>query len=191
MSQQELLGRVVAALLDADIEYMITGSIASSLQGEPRSTHDIDVVVELASSGPESVNRLLAAFPPPDFFLDESAIRSAIDTAGMFNLIDVREGDKADFWLLTTDAFDQSRFKRRYVERLDDLEIHVSTPEDTILMKLKWARDSGGSEKQFTDALRVYELQYALLDHAYLDQWAQSLGITVLLDRLISDAEPL
>jgi predicted nucleotidyltransferase len=45
MSQQELLRKVIEALGDARIEYMLTGSVVSSLQGEPRSTHDIDMVV--------------------------------------------------------------------------------------------------------------------------------------------------
>ena len=45
MSQQELLKQVVPILTAASIEYMVTGSIASSLQGEPRLTHDIDLVI--------------------------------------------------------------------------------------------------------------------------------------------------
>jgi hypothetical protein len=72
----------------------------------------------------------------------------------MFNLIDAREGDKVDFWLLTDDAFDRARFERRYVERFEDVALSVSRPEDTILMKLRWAAMLGGSEKQFGDALR-------------------------------------
>lgn len=58
MSQQDLLKRVVAALKRIGIDYMITGSVASSLQGEPRATHDLDVVVEIDES---SVRALLAA----------------------------------------------------------------------------------------------------------------------------------
>lgn len=50
MSQQELLKRVLQALEDVRIEYMVTGSVASSLQGEPRSTHDIDLVVAIQGS---------------------------------------------------------------------------------------------------------------------------------------------
>ncbi len=43
MSQQELLIRAVQALTAAGINYMLTGSLASSLQGEPRLSHDIDL----------------------------------------------------------------------------------------------------------------------------------------------------
>lgn len=61
MSQQELLAKVVSALNHAGIDYMVTGSLVSSLQGEPRSTHDIDFVV---SAGPEIVGALVEVFPP-------------------------------------------------------------------------------------------------------------------------------
>lgn len=82
----------------------------------------------------------------------------------MFNLINLKEGDKVDFWILTDDPFDKSRFSRRITEEFMGIKLLVSTPEDTILAKLKWAKESGGSEKQFIDALRVYEVQYGKID---------------------------
>ena len=186
MSQQELLATVVHALEAAGIPYMLTGSVASSLQGEPRSTHDIDVVVSIRES---ELPALTQAFPAPDFYLDEASAREAIRRHGTFNLIDNREGAKVDFWLLTDDPFDQSRFSRRYVERFSGIPLHVSRPEDTILVKLKWANLSGGSVKQFTDALRVYELQRPTLDESYLDHWAKGLGVESLWERLKAEAE--
>ena len=53
--------------------------------------------------------------------------------------------------MLSDEPFDQSRFARRYAEEFEGQRIHVSSPEDTILMKLRWAELSGGSEKQFGD----------------------------------------
>jgi hypothetical protein len=99
----------------------------------------------------------------------------------MFNLIDSSAGDKADFWLLTEAPFDRERFSRRmWVEALG-LELSVSTPEDTILMKLHWSAQAGGSEKQLGDALRVYELQSGALDEEYLDEWAARLDVAAAL----------
>ena len=186
MSQQELLRRVIQALDDAGIEYMVTGSVASSLQGEPRSTHDIDLVaaMERAAAG-----KLAKAFPPPDFHLDEESIVDAINNQSMFNLIDVTTGDKVDFWILTNAPFDRSRFSRKYVEEVMGMRIAVSSPEDTILAKLRWAKLSGGSEKQFTDALRVYEVQFETLGMDYLQSWAKKLGVDPLLQKLQEEAE--
>jgi hypothetical protein len=189
VSQPELLKLVVRQLEAAGIDYMITGSVASSLQGEPRATHDIDVVVAIRA--PAAAAGLKAAFPEPDFYLDELAVRDAIDARGMFNLIDVHEGDKVDFWLLTEDAFDRARFDRRYVEQFEDARLMVSRPEDTILMKLRWAAMLGGSEKQFVDALRVYEVQHGRLDESYLDRWAGTLELTDAIGRLRAEAHPI
>jgi hypothetical protein len=191
MPQQELLKLVIERLDEAGIEYMLTGSLASSLQGEPRATHDIDLVIAIRTAPGDAARTLRTAFPEPQFYLDEAAIRNAIAASGMFNMIDTREGDKVDFWLLTADAFDQARFARRTTEDFEGVRLQVSRPEDTILMKLNWAQISGGSEKQFVDALRVYEVQYGLLDQSYLDTWAARLGVAALLARLRSEAQPI
>jgi len=191
VSQPELLKLVGQRLEAAGIDYMVTGSIASSLQGEPRATHDIDLVVAIRAPGADVAARLKAAFPEPDFYLDEGAVRDAIASLSMFNLLDTREGDKVDFWLLTDDAFDRTRFDRRYVESFEGARLPVSRPEDTILMKLRWAAMLGGSEKQFTDALRVYEVQHGRLDEPYLDRWAAALGVSAALIRLRAEARPI
>ena len=178
MPQQALLTRIVEALDGDGIPYMLTGSLASSLQGEPRATHAIDLVVDIAASDVARVTRALSA---PEVCLDEDAVSDATRRRTMFNLIDSSSGDKADFWLLTDDPFDRERFARRLRVAALGLELSVSTPEDTILMKLRWSAQAGGSEKQFNDALGVYEFQGDVLDLAYLDRWAETLGLSAAL----------
>ena len=186
MSQQELLKRVIQALEQIGIEYMITGSVVSSLQGEPRSTHDIDMVIAIHKSG---IKRLIQNFPPSDFYSDEGSILDAINRQSMFNIIDLNTGDKVDFWILTDEPFDRSRFSRKVSEKFMGMEMQVSTPEDTILAKLRWTKLSGGSEKQFTDALRVFEVQHGKLDINYMEQWVNKLDIQPLWKRLVDSAE--
>lgn len=170
------------------MDYMLTGSLASSLQGEPRSTHDIDIVVNLSRS---HIDSLLAAFPSPRFYLSADSIHDAIDRAGMFNLLETGSGEKVDFWMLTDEPFDQSRFGRRRQSSFAGLTVSVSAPEDTILAKLRWAMMSGGSEKQFGDALHVFETQGSALDTVYLEQWARKLDVTKLWTRIKAEAEPI
>ncbi len=164
----------------------MTGSIVSSLQGEPRATHDADIVVWLQ---PHHAKLLTAAFPMPDYYLDEESILEAIQSVQQFNLIDISEGNKVDFWLLTDEPFDQSRFARKYAQTFENIQMKVSRPEDTILAKLRWAKMSGGSEKQFGDALRVFEVQFAQLDMAYLEFWVKQLDVPELWDRLKREAK--
>lgn len=110
MLQQELLRTVVEVLEGMAIEYMLTGSLASSMQGEPRSTHDIDLVTAIERT---AAKRLLDLLPPPRFYLDEKNMLDAIDRLTMFSLIDADTGAKVDFWMLTGTPFDRSRFSRR------------------------------------------------------------------------------
>jgi len=186
MSQSELLKKVIEALDRAQTEYIVTGSVVSSLQGQPRSTHDIDLVVALKTT---VIDKLIAAFPAPRFYLNRDSIVEAIRAKDMFNLLEADSGDKVDFWILTDSEFDQSRFSRRYVEEFEGVKICVTSPEDTILAKLRWARLSGGSEKHFTDALRVYELQSSKLDMDYLNLWVNKLDILPLWQKLREQAQ--
>lgn len=188
MSQSELLKAIVAELDAAGIDYLLTGSLASSLQGEPRSTHDIDLVVSMDAAG---ADRIVKAFHAPDYYLSASAVHEAVRDRRMFNLLDLREGDKVDFWLLTDEPFDRSRFARRIRMDWEGTPVWVSSPEDTILAKLRWAEMSGGSEKQFGDALRIYEVQRQNLDDGYIGEWAEKLGLKEIWARLQEAAEPI
>jgi hypothetical protein len=109
----------------------------------------------------------------------------------MFNVLETTTGEKIDLWVLTDTAFDQSRFSRRQRIQLPGVSLDVSSPEDTILMKLWWGRRSGESEKQFQDVVRVYELQGDVLDQEYLQKWASELGVVELWQRVLREAEPL
>jgi len=178
--------RKITAILDkAGIDYMLTGSLVSSLQGEPRSTHDIDFIVEIDLS---NVSKFNSAFSIPDFYFDDHSIIDAVRRNEMFNIIDSMEGFKIDFWILTNTPFDRSRFSRRYNEDIGGISVFVSSPEDTILMKLYWAKLSGGSEKQVGDALSVFEVRAAELDLMYIDYWACELRIEDLWSKLKKEA---
>lgn len=182
MSQQELLIHAVTALQEHGIAYMLTGSIVSSLQGEPRASHDIDLVVELKYG---QVAGLLKAFPSPRYYLSDDAIRQAIMHQQMFNVLDCETGDKIDFWMLTDRGFDAARFARRRQELCFGNPVYVSTPEDTILQKLYWAKESGGSSKQWNDASSIVSVQGPTLDLDHMRYWASVLDIDDDLTRLM------
>lgn len=185
MSQQDLLREVVGALERAGVRYMVTGSVVSSLLGEPRSSHDVDFVVELSES---HIFALAHELAEPDLLFDTSAALDAARRRSVFNVLDTRSGDKVDFWILTDEPFDRCRFERRRTIRALGLDLVVTSPEDTILMKLRWSRLSGDSDRQYRDALGVFEVQGGDLDDRYLAQWAAELGVLDLYERLCGDA---
>jgi hypothetical protein len=178
----------VGILESLSIDYMLTGSIASGMQGLPRLTHDIDLVVALSTG---DVDGLFVAFDPRDYELSRRAIDEAIRLGSMFNLLEYSSGGKVDFWLLTDSPFDRSRFTRKQQAEILGLRVKISTPEDTILAKLCWADESGGSEKQLGDARGILELQGSRLDLDYIDTWAVRLGVEPLWKQIQSDANPL
>ncbi len=188
MLQQKLLEKVTAFLNSNHIGYMVTGSIVSSIQGEPRNTHDIDIVIELKK---EKVVSFHNEFTASRYYISENSIEEAVVNKGMFNIIDTEEGDKIDFWLLTDEDFDNSRFSRKIEVQFQKIKFFISSPEDTILAKLRWAKLSGGSEKQMTDAIRVYEINYKNLDLDYIGQWVAKLSLEIEWQNLLKGAEPL
>ncbi|MGI8908434.1 MAG: hypothetical protein ACR2IE_18320 [Candidatus Sumerlaeaceae bacterium] len=188
MSQSELLNEVLQVLTELKVPYMLTGSLVSSFQGGPRSTHDYDIVVRMAV---DEGMKLCERFQPPRYYLDQEAVRSGILQKAEFSLTDNQSGFKIDFWPLRSTAFDQSCFRRRVPEEIFGRLALISAPEDTILNKLRCARESGGSERQHLDALKVYEVQFSGLDHSYLNKWAAELGIENELDEIKSKAKPV
>lgn len=130
----------------------------------------------------------MKAFNKEHFFIDEREVEEAIEKEDRFVLLEKREGDPIDFWILTRDPFDVSRLSRSYREEFMGLQIPVSSPEDTILSKLRWTSLLGGSEKHFMDALRVYEVQRPTLDTAYLEDWVEKLGLFEEYRNLIKEA---
>ncbi len=181
MSQQELLVKAVRVFAAAQVPYLVTGSVASTFYGEPRATHDIDFVVRLDS---QQILQLSEAFPEPDFHFDLEAAKEALRSQSMFNIIDVRGGDKIDIWMLTSTPFDQARFARRREAKLAGVQVYLPTPEDVILAKLQWARLAGGSDKQLNDAAGVCEVQGEKLDAAYLGEWIDKLELSAYWEAL-------
>ena len=174
MSQQQLLISAVRILNSTSIPFMISGSFASSIQGEPRLTHDIDFVIQVHR---EDIPKIISAFKKPEYYLSETAVYEAFECKSSFNVIDIFEGNKIDFWLLMDDAYDKIRFTRRKKTVIWEESIFISSPEDTILKKLHWSKLCGGSEKQEFDARKVFEHNQDILDREYLHTWSVYLGV--------------
>jgi hypothetical protein len=66
----------------AQVPYFLGGSLATSLQGEPRSTNDIDFVVDLRASQVRPLIDALGA----DFDVDEESLREAVAQRSSWNI---------------------------------------------------------------------------------------------------------
>ena len=129
MNERELLADCLRRLNGVGVRYMLTGSMASNYWGIPRTTHDIDFVIQLP---PSEAATLVIAFSG-DYFLDEASIRAAYRPPFQFNAIDTRSALKIDFWLLRPDPFEREMFSRRKEVALFGEKSWISTAEDVIL----------------------------------------------------------
>jgi hypothetical protein len=180
---------LVGAAIDATgSEYFVGGSVASSLQGEPRATNDLDVVVAmLAHRVPVFAEKLGS-----EFDVDQDMLRHALLRGGSANLFYLPWITKVDIFCVGSAPYDEAEFarRRRVKVRESGAELWVKSPEDTILRKLLWYREGGEvSEKQWRDVVEVMRIRGPKLDRVYLDLWTARLGLHALFARARSDAE--
>jgi hypothetical protein len=169
----------IAERLDrAGIPYMVTGSVALAVYATPRMTRDIDLVVEI---GPADVATMVGLFEH-DCFVDAESVSRAVSARGMFNIIHNDWIVKADFVVRRDEAYRVTEFGRRRTIEIDGTPVSFVAPEDLILSKLWWARDSGSElqERDVRDLLDAVED----LDLDYLRRWAADLDIADNLERL-------
>lgn len=174
MSLSGLLRRLTAIFDAESIAYMLTGSLASTLYGEPRSTVDVDLVVVLDAA---ALGGLLSALPEDRYYVSEDAARDALKRQGQFNVIDLETGWKVDLILRKRRPFSLEEFGRRGRREVLGVELDLVSVEDSILSKLEWARRGGGSERQLRDVRAMVMLQRDRLDAAYIERWAEELGV--------------
>jgi hypothetical protein len=176
---ESTLTLVAGALNRLNLPYMLTGAVAVSYYGQPRTTHDIDVVVLIAAS---DVTRIAAALKP-DFSVAEESIRAALREGSMFNAIREETGLKVDFWMLKAGEYDHAAFARRVRVKLLGTEMYVPAPEDAIIAKLEWYRLSD-VDKHYSDALGIAAVQEDRLDTAYIERWCEARALVGLWRRI-------
>jgi predicted nucleotidyltransferase len=175
--QLEFVKQLANRLDSAGFPYMMTGSMAVAVYAVPRMTRDIDIVVEYQ---PKDAEKLAGLFER-DCYVDLDSVREAAVNQGMFNIIHNEWFIKADFIARKNDAYRKTEFERRRTIDVEGTRVAVVSPEDLILSKLFWARDSG-SEMQQRDARQIIE-SAPDLDWSYLEKWAAHLSVTELLQR--------
>lgn len=181
MNERDLLVDCLQRLNRTGAIYYLTGSMASNYWGIPRSTHDLDFVVQFPLS---SVAEIVRQFSD-HFYIEEEAVRAAFQPPHQFNAIDTRSALKVDFWVAKSDPFDQHMLKRRRQVTLFGEPAWISTAEDVILNKLVWNQITP-SDRQLGDAAGIVAVQGEALDKNYLRDWAAKLNVTNTLERLMT-----
>jgi hypothetical protein len=183
----DFLARLTAKLVAAGVPHMVVGSFASSFHGVPRSSQDLDLVID--PSVP-ALRRFLDDLPSEEYYADADVALEALRRRGQFNVIDMATAWKADLIVRKDRRFSLEEMQRRAEGDLLGTRVFVASPEDTLISKLEWAKLGGGSELQVRDAAGILSLGGRDLDIAYIERWVRELGLEDVWQRLRTNPEP-
>lgn len=165
MQDPDLIALFVAPLEKAGIRYIIAGSVASSIYGEPRNTLDIDMVVLLE---PDHITKLPEHFPEEDYYLPPGeviAIEARREANGHFNIIHHSTGLKADIYLSRNHPALPWALEHTRRIQTASCEISLAPPEYVIIHKLGFYKESQ-HQRHLRDIAGILEQQD--LDQTYL-----------------------
>ncbi|MGR3292570.1 MAG: nucleotidyl transferase AbiEii/AbiGii toxin family protein [Candidatus Scalindua sp.] len=177
----EVLKEVTKSLNNAEIAYMITGSIAMNYYAFPRMTRDIDIVLEIQRKDIATIVNLFNK----NFYVDQDSIERAVNNHGMFNIIHNEYVIKIDFIVKKTAKFRQIEFQRKRQIIIDKVSMWIVSPEDLILSKLWWAKDSL-SEMQMADIENLLDSSVDI-DNIYIEKWIEEMNLRDIYRKIINE----
>lgn len=181
MDFQNLTIKIAKTLEELKIPYAITGGYAVSVWGHPRSTIDIDIIVELFGAKIQNLASALKSLSKFGY-VDIDQMQDALRRKSEFNFIH-ESGIKVDFWVKSDEPFARQELKRRCGKMIGDKKIYFVSPEDLILSKLIWHKKTG-SDYQLKDIKSVINRQKKL-DLKYLEKWSETQSTAEILKPLL------
>lgn len=170
----------------AGINYVVGGSLASSMHGEPRSTLDVDLVADIR---PDQLGPLVSSLSG-EYYVDADVAAEAVNAASSFNAIHTRTSVKVDVFVAGDDRFEAERLRAAVEVPLGSstgARLRIDAATHLLLRKLEWYRRGGEvSERQWRDVVGIVAAQGDRLDRAVLDRWAPILGVQDLVTRLLA-----
>jgi hypothetical protein len=176
MQKDELFLLFVRPFNQAGIRYIIAGSVAAIFYGEPRFTHDLDVVAFLNET---DIHRLSEIFPPSDFYLPPPEVifaEAAREQRGHFNIIHVNTSFKADVYPTGRDEFNGWAFRNKRPVEFRGETLLLAPVEYVIVRKLEYFRE-GGSEKHLRDIRGMINVSGKTICQEDLNFWIQRLHV--------------
>jgi len=186
LKYEDFIKLILQALQAAGIDYLIGGAVAVWAWGEPRSTLDVDLVVNIPL---ESVGKLSHELAVRDFLVPAEIILENIleERADIpINAIHMFSGYKADLYPLRAgDELRASAFTRRQRIDLGEPlgEIYLHSPEDLIIYKL-WYYSLSQQTKHLRDITSIVLTLGDELDEGYILFWVNKKGLTSLWEDL-------
>lgn len=184
LSPLEQLHKITTLLDEISVPWVLGGSLASSITGEPRSTMDIDIAVDIRA---EQAARLIQA-TQGDYYISETAVQAAVESKDSFNLIHLATSFKVDVFVLGDGTLDQLQLQQRMSLDVQGQTVWITSPEIQVLRKLSWY-DLGGrtSERQWRDVQGILRVQSDRLDIEEVRSIAAQINLTELVERALAE----
>lgn len=152
-----------------NIPYMVSGSVASMIYGEPRLTFDVDIIAALQR---DDIPALIDIFPSEEFYCpppEVLAVECARERRGHFNLIHHVSGFKADIYVSVNDPLHRWGLAHTRRMSVGKRSVIIAPPEYVIVRKLEYYRE-GRSEKHIRDIESMIRVLGPTLDREMLHQ---------------------
>jgi hypothetical protein len=174
--QSEALLLLVAALEAVGVDYMLTGSVAAGFYGSARMSNDLDVVIDVPA-----MRRPLVKVLHEDFEADPENVEAALREPRIFNVFHPATLAKIDLIPRNQVKDSPEVFARRRLVSFGDAQVQIISPEDLVIAKLTWAKESR-SEMQFRDVAGL--LRREDLEMEYIRRKAAKFGLIATLNEI-------
>jgi len=165
---EKILRLVCKNFDENNIDYVIVGGFAAIFYGNPRTTMDLDVVMQIKEI---DIEKVVKFFKENGFFADTEDMSAAfkershctVEYKGTMFRIDIKG---------VYDEMDRRTIKNKVKADFHGTKMYIASPEDTIINKLIFAR-----ERDIMDAMGIYARQMGKLDEKYLEKEAKKRGV--------------
>jgi hypothetical protein len=176
----ELIRRVVTDFGAVGLDYMFTGALAASFYGVPRTTTDIDVVVDVSEKILQS--KLVLALKQAGLLVDEKRIDETLRSGYR---IATFEDSKTPYSVYV--IFSSGKLEKRAGNILG-LPTFYQTPEELILAKLRMIKATVPRERALKDRDDVKAiLRFTRVDTKALKERARKNSTLSILEKIIAD----
>lgn len=176
MHEANLYNIFLSRLNQAGFDYMVTGSVACIIYGQPRMTHDIDIILDVRTS---QIDELINVFPVKEFYCPPSniiQIENDREARGHFNLIHQDSGFKADIYPVGNDNLIRWGLSCKKKFQMQEQVVWVAPPEYVIIQKIQYYLE-GGSSKHLSDIRGVLNTSSEMIDFSSLEEWIEKLSL--------------
>ncbi len=171
------LSLVAGKLIAARYSWMMVGSVAGFLYGRIRATADMDLVLDCRGLDAAALSSVFE----PEYMLDSEMVRDSVERQMMFNALPLQGGFKVDIAPLAAHPFDRSAFARRREVEWHGVTVPTISPDDLVLSKLRWAKDSL-SDRQLGDVHAIMAMGLVDEDDKYFRDWIGRLDLSSALE---------